>query len=196
MALVSIIDLRVAKGDAVICSLPRLSIEAGEVVAVCGENGSGKSTLLRVLAGLERDYRGTCHLEVGRRDVAFVHQSPYLFRGSVLANVTYGLRIRGKSPSECRRAGRHWLCRCGAERLAAKSAAHLSGGERKRVALARALAVEPRLVLLDEPFEEVDPAGSKALSNVLKDIAGKATVVVTSPATSLDHLAARRIILG
>ena len=146
-----------------------------------------------MLAGIERDFRGQCQNPTDRRDVVFLHQSPYLFRGSVLSNVTYGLRVRGKKRSECRQQGLEWLERFGAVQLANMTAAHLSGGERKRVALARALAIEPKLVLLDEPFEEVDEVGIATVCKVLGEVTGEATVIVTSPAALPPSLVARRI---
>jgi ABC-type sulfate/molybdate transport systems ATPase subunit len=195
MTLIEIETLRVEKDGAVICDVPALSICAGEIVAIVGGNGSGKTTLLRVLAGIECDYRGKCAIDMDGRDVVFLHQSPYLFRGSVLSNVTYGLRVRGKTGSECRRKGLEWLERCGAAKLANKTAAHLSGGERKRVALARVLAIEPKLVLLDEPFEEVDEAGITTMCQVLAEIASVATVIITSPVELPSSLKARRFAL-
>ena len=191
MSLIAIEALRVQKDGAVICDVPSLVIDVGETVAIVGGNGSGKTTLLRVLAGIERDYCGTCQMVIEPRDVVFVHQSPYLFRGTVLSNVTYGLRVRGKTRTEYQRSGHQWLERCGAAALADKTAAHLSGGERKRVALARALAIEPKLILLDEPLEELDAAGITAISGVLGELAPGTTVLLTSPAAPPDALPAR-----
>jgi len=193
MTLVEIEALRVQKEGAVICNVPSLAINAGEMVAIMGDNGSGKTTLLRVLASIERDYRGKCVIATDPRDVVFVHQSPYLFRGTVLLNVTYGLRVRGLRRSECQRKGLEWLERCGAAKLANKTAAHLSGGERKRIALARALAIEPKLILLDEPLEEVDDAGIATICKVLGETAVDATVILTSPVALPSSLVARRV---
>lgn len=191
MSMIAIEALQVEKEGAVICDVPSLVIDAGETVAVVGGNGSGKTTLLRVLAGIERDYRGTCQIATDPRNVVFVHQSPYLFRGTVLSNVTYGLRARGKTRSESRRSGLQWLDRCDASKLAEKTAAHLSSGERKRVALARALAIEPELILLDEPLAEVDQVGIAAVFRVLGELAPSTTVLLTSPVAPPDALSAR-----
>lgn len=196
MPMIELTELRVHKGDAVICDVPSLTIDAGETIAIVGGNGSGKTTLLRVLAGIERDFRGRCRVAAEPREVVFVHQSPYLFRSTVLSNVTYGLRARGVSRFECRRRGLAWLARCGAAHLADKSASHLSGGERKRVAVARALAIDPKLILLDEPLEEVDAAGIDAICGVLAEIAARTTILVSSPVPPPAGLAARIVELA
>ncbi len=196
MTLIEIENLEVQKEGTVICDVPSLSIDVGEMVVIVGGNGSGKTTLLRVLSGFERDYHGKCLVAVDPRDVVFVHQSPYMFRGTVLLNVTYGLRARGKTRSECQRLGLEWLERFGAASLANKTAAHLSGGERKRVALARALAVEPKLILLDEPLEELDDEGITTMSRILGETASEATVIVTSPVALPGSLVARRFELN
>ncbi len=196
MPLIDIKELQVQKQSAVICAVPNLTVAAGEMLAIVGGNGSGKTTLLRVLAGIEQDFQGCVEIDAASRDIVFVHQSPYLFRGSVLANVCYGLRVRGVGRVESQHAGRRWLEQCGAANLADETAAHLSGGERKRVALARALAVEPKLILLDEPFEEVDAAGVDTLCRLLVAVAGGATILVSSPSRTPDVLGARRFELG
>jgi len=196
MPLISIRDLQVRKQHSLICDVPALSIDEHEMVAVVGGNGSGKTTLLRVLAGLERVYLGTCDISASQGDVVFVHQTPYLFRGTVLANVTYGLRARGMARSECKHVGNEWLDRCGVSHLAGRVVTHLSGGERKRVALARALAIEPEVLLLDEPLEEVDSAGVDTLCRVLIDVAAHATIVMTSPTSPPKGLPTRRFDLS
>ena len=180
MSIVEIRDLRVAKNGAVICSAGELSVEAGERVGIVGPNGCGKSTLLRVLAGLEWNFQGRGHVEVPRNQCIYVHQSPYLFRGTVLSNVCYGLRARGVRPAA--RVGRagEWLRRLGIDCLADAPVEQLSGGERKRTALVRALVLAPRLLLLDEPFAEMDTAGIAAFVGVLGELQDT-TVLLAAP---------------
>ena len=148
-----------------------LAVEAGETLAVLGPNGCGKTTLLHVLAGLVALDAGRVTLDgvvledaaqgvsvpTERRPVAVVFQDLLLFPHlTALDNVAFGLRCRGRSRSDSRRIAREWLDRMDlGDRTQAKPAA-LSGGQGQRIALARALAVEPRLLLLDEPLAAVD----------------------------------------
>ena len=148
-------------------------------------NGSGKTTLLRVMSGLEADFDGVCHVEASWKDRIYVHQSPYLFRGTVLFNVTYGLCQRGPGRAECNRLALHWLRRFGLHEMASDRVAHLSGGERRRIALLRAMILRPRLLLLDEPMADMDEKGAAAVAAALDELK-ETTVVVASP-TTLSH---------
>ncbi len=183
--IVDISNLRVSKDGKPICAVETFALTAGEVAVAIGQNGSGKSTFLRVLAGLERDYSGTCRVHVSHRDRVFVHQTPYLFRGSVWSNVMYGLRARGKRRSE--EVAREWLTRLGIEQLAGRGVDGLSGGERKRTALARAFAVGAKLVLLDEPFSEMDDDGAAAIAEVIAHVQETA-IVLTTPSDRYQRL--------
>jgi len=154
--MITIEHLHVEKAGRTICSVEQLNVSKGERVAIVGENGSGKTTLLRVLAGLETGYRGQCHTAAARSERTYVGQSPYLFRGTVLFNVTYGLRHRPARRAERDRLAHDWLGRFGLAGQAQERVEHLSGGERRRVALARAMVLRPRLLLLDEPLADLD----------------------------------------
>lgn len=148
-----------------------LRVNEGEVVAVLGPNGAGKTTLLRALAGLLplsagrvlldgatlEDPGRAIRLPPERRPIGVVFQDYLLFPHlSALENVAFGLRCRGLNPSAARAQARDWLERMGlAEHLHARPA-QLSGGQSQRVAVARALAVKPRLLLLDEPLSALD----------------------------------------
>ena len=178
--MIQINELRVAKTGRTICAVPSLTVEPGERVAVLGTNGSGKTTLLRVLAGLEKEFEGRCQIDVAPRERVYVHQAPYLFRGTVIANVTYGLRARGAAHADAAREATLWLDRLGMAELAASSAANLSGGELRRVALARALVLAPRLLLLDEPLAELDSEGEASVAAAL-DHLKRCTILVASP---------------
>ncbi len=140
-----------------------------------GANGSGKSTLLRVLAGLlaPTEGRATGRLRPGR--VVLVHQRPYLFHGTAEENVAWAARAAHRP----RREAPPWLERLGASHLARRAARDLSGGERRRVALARALVVRPDMLLLDEPFAALDEGGANALLEALAAFEG--TLVVAAP---------------
>lgn len=152
--------------------------EPGEVVAVVGPNGSGKTTLLRVLAGLTRLQHGRIvvngvsfadtatglDLPPHRRAIAMVAQQPRLFPHlRVIDNVAFGPRALGSPKREARRHAREVLAALGADDLSTRHPASLSGGEAQRVAMARALAVAPDLLLLDEPASGLDLRGRQAL---------------------------------
>lgn len=195
MAVIELSDLKVTKNGTTICAIDQLSVAAGSCVAIEGENGSGKSTLLRVLAGLEKEIEGSCEVQIPPGDRVYVHQQPFLFRGNVLSNVMYGLRARGVGGAECQRRARAWMDRTGVLALAESPGAHLSGGERKRTALARALAVEPKLLLLDEPLADLDDDGMGRVLDALGELS-ETTVVVASPTSPPDGLVTERVVLN
>ncbi len=152
--------------------LDSIEVRDGERVGVRGPNGSGKSTLLRVLAGLLEPTEGT--FEAPRRTV-LVHQQPYFFRGTARENVAYALKLNRRPPRE---AG-EWLERLGAAAFADRPASTLSEGERRRVAVARALAARPEALLLDEPFAGLDAAGLATVTAALRAFEG--ALVIAAP---------------
>lgn len=160
-----------------------LEVRGGEFVALLGPSGSGKTTLLRILAGLETADAGRVLIEgqdmadvpVRSRRIGFVFQHYALFRHmSVFENVAFGLRIRPRAsrPSQAEIARRvtALLERVQIPELAARRPDQISGGQRQRAALARALAIEPRLLLLDEPFGALDAEVRKGLRRWLRDL--------------------------
>jgi tungstate transport system ATP-binding protein len=138
-----------------------------------GPNGAGKSTLLHVAALLRWPETGDVWIDgeratrararALRRHTAMVLQAPLLFDVSVLANAASGLRFRGVGRREAERRAVAWLERFGVAHLTRQNARRLSGGEARRVSLARAFAVEPEILLLDEPFAALDPQTREAL---------------------------------
>ena len=186
-----------------------LDVADGETVALLGPNGAGKSTTLDLVAGLLRPDTGGVHLD-GReltgprtwvaphdRRVALLAQEPLLFPHlSVLDNVAFGPRSAGAGRAAARGAARHWLAEVGAEDLADRSPAQLSGGQGQRVAVARALAADPRLLLLDEPMAALDVAVAPALRQTLRRVlADRSVLVVTHDALDALLLADRVVVL-
>ena len=158
-----------------------LDIEPGELVALLGPSGCGKTTLLRIIAGLETPDQGsiffsgedTTDVHVRERGVGFVFQHYALFRHmSVFENVAFGLRVkpRGQRPSEAqiKEKVHSLLGLVQLDWLADRFPSQLSGGQRQRIALARALAVEPKVLLLDEPFGALDAKVRKELRRWLR----------------------------
>lgn len=171
--LLTLCDIVVRYGERTALRVPSLDILSGDVWAIIGPNGSGKSTLLRVMGSLQRPsagrvlWRGTEARQGNslslRRRIATVFQEPLLLNASVYENAALGLKLRGLAEGEIETRLRPWLERLGIGHLAAQSARKLSGGEAQRTSLARALALEPELLLLDEPFAALDPASREEL---------------------------------
>lgn len=172
-------ELRVAYQGRPILDVPQVEVVEGEVLAVIGPNGAGKSTLLRVLGLLEAPtsgtvrYRGQPVRPAGREGLAIrrrfasVFQEPLLCDTTVRANAGLGLTLRGRPASEAAPVIRAWLERLGIAPLADRQARTLSGGEAQRTSLARAFAVQPEVLLLDEPFSALDPPTRDELLGVL-----------------------------
>ena len=154
-----------------------LSVRSGGLTALLGPSGGGKSTLLRIVAGLEKPDTGTVEIDgedatrlaPRHRDVGFVFQHYAAFSHlSVFRNVAFGLEIRKRPKDEIRRRVFELLELVHLEQFADRLPAQLSGGQRQRMALARALAVEPKVLLLDEPFGALDAKVRKELRDWLR----------------------------
>ncbi|OBG70275.1 molybdenum ABC transporter ATP-binding protein, partial [Mycobacterium sp. E3298] len=193
------------------------TVSAGEVLAVLGPNGAGKSTALHVIAGLVRPDHGVVRLgdrvltdtaagvNVATHDrrVGLLMQDPLLFpHMSVAANVAFGTRSRGGGLRTRRAAGRaaalRWLREVDAERFADRKARQLSGGQAQRVAVARALAAEPDVLLLDEPLNGLDVAAAASIRAVLRRVVartGCAVVLITHDLLDVFTLADRVLVL-
>ncbi|WP_234983257.1 sulfate/molybdate ABC transporter ATP-binding protein [Demequina sp. NBRC 110053] len=182
----------------------RLGVEDGSTLAVLGPNGSGKSTVLAAIAGTVRPAGGSVRLGAEvlhdldarratwthprRRRVALVTQGDDLFPAlTVLDNVAFGLRSRGWGKADARAQSRSWLARAGLADVADRPARELSGGQARRVAIVRALASRPRVLLLDEPFAGVDVEAAAELRALI----ARETRDVTTVLTTHDPLDAR-----
>jgi sulfate transport system ATP-binding protein len=189
-----------------------LRIESGELIALLGPSGSGKTTLLRIIAGLETPKAGKVYfgdadatgVPVQSRRIGFVFQQYALFKHmTVLENIAYGLRVRPRDTrpgeGEIRRRVHELLDLVQLPGLERRYPAQLSGGQRQRIALARALAVEPRVLLLDEPFGALDAKVRKDLRHWLRELhdrTGHTTVFVTHDQEEALELADRVAILN
>jgi tungstate transport system ATP-binding protein len=198
-------DVRRRFGDAVALDIPALDLPRGGIHGFVGPNGAGKTLLLGLLGFLETPDAGEIFF-CGRRvfprgrgapvpafRVTLVSQSPFLFDTTVLGNVLYGLRRAGRTGSEAAGMARESLRQVGLSDLESRQAGTLSGGEGKRLALARALVLRPDVLLLDEPMANVDAANARILESVLKGLCEQpgTTIVVTSHDLALpDRLGA------
>ena len=174
-----ITDLAVVRGAARVLDGVSLTVEKGERVSLHGPSGCGKSTLLHAVAGLVDVERGTIVMadrDITRvpahlRGVGLVFQDDRLFpHFTVGDNVSYSLRVRGIDKKQRKSAADAWLERVGLAGFAGRQVDSLSGGESKRVALARALAAEPSVVLLDEPLTGLDDALHDTLLADLREL--------------------------
>jgi tungstate transport system ATP-binding protein len=188
-AVIEVTALAKSWGGRQVLRIPKLVLEAGSSYVLSGDNGAGKSTLLRILAGLEpaqverfafegRLLQLDCLPAQVRRQIGFVHQHPYMFSSSALANVEYGLRVRGMPRNVRARLAREALSWAGMAELANAPAQRLSGGEQQRVALARVKVLSPRVYLLDEPTANLDSDGRKRVIDLIAQLAAADKVVI------------------
>lgn len=159
-----------------------LTLSSGSPTLVIGPNGAGKSTLLRLCMGLAVPTEG-CITWGGRADAkptrrAFVFQRPVMLRRTVSANVAYGLTHAGYPRAKLAARTAELLERVGLSDLAMRPARRLSGGEQQRLALARALARDPELLLLDEPTASLDPAATRGVEEIVRDAAQSGIKIV------------------
>jgi tungstate transport system ATP-binding protein len=174
-------SLEVKRGGATILNVPSLLIQEGEVLSLIGPNGAGKTTLLQTLSYLMKPFQGEIFFRGRkvernhsvlqyRRKLAMVFQEPLLFDTTVFENVASGLKIRGVKRDEVRVRVMEQLDRFGISHLKDRSPRTLSGGEAQRTSLARAFALRPEILLLDEPFASLDPPTRDSLIEDLEHI--------------------------
>lgn len=187
-------DLRVVRAGARVLEVPFLDIAEGEVLALIGPNGAGKTTLLQALCSLQKRAGGTIFFrgfEVGadysvfryRRQVTMVFQESLLFDTTVFDNVASGLRFRGVGKAEIEKRVAESLDLFGIDHLKDRSARKVSGGEAQRVSLARAFALKPEILLLDEPFSALDSPTRELLTRDL----GRALAVSNTTTVFATH---------
>ena len=173
-------DVTFAYGERVALEVPRLEIPRGKVTAIVGANGAGKTTLLHLLGFIEPPRTGRITFfdkDVApeealdfRRRVGLLLQDPYLFHTSVLANVEWGLKLRRVPVKERRERAMRALEQVGLSGFERRAAPALSGGESKRLALARVLALETDVLLLDEPMSHMDRESAGRTEQVIREL--------------------------
>lgn len=167
-------------GATVILSNIDLAIGAGAPTALMGPNGSGKTTLLRLMMGLAQPSQGRIeiagHADGSAMRRAFVFQKPIMLKRSVGANVAFALVAAGRPSAAA--SVMPLLDQVGLVRLSKRPARKLSGGEQQRLALARAFACEPDILFLDEPTTSLDPAQTKAVEEIIAQVAASGVKVI------------------
>lgn len=183
-------------------------LRPGECVGIIGPNGSGKSSLLKILAFLQAPTSGLLTFQglsvpksvplPIRRKIAVVFQEPLLLNTRVFENVSIGLKIRGVSKGKIQERVNYWLKQFGVIHLSKQSAKSLSGGEAQRVSLARAFALEPDVLFLDEPFSALDAPTKEELRIDLAQVfkaTQATTILVSHDFKDIVHLTNRALIL-
>ena len=182
---------QVSKNYGKITALDDLTLQLGEgPVAILGYSGAGKTTLLKLLAGLEMASSGMIkfkdvemterNIQSLRRVTTMLFQEPVSFNRSVLENVMYGLTIRGMAKDEAEDKARKAIASLRLEGFENRNATKLSGGEKQRVSLARALVLEPEVLLLDEPTSNLDPANATVIVESIQEFAKRSLTIVST----------------
>jgi tungstate transport system ATP-binding protein len=173
--------IKVVRSGSVILDVPEFALVEGEVLSLVGSNGAGKTTLLQTLLFLNRPFEGEILFrgrKVGadvpilsfRRSLAMAFQEPLLFDTTVSENVATGLKLRGFDKAAIRTRCAQYLDMFGIAHLSSRSTRSLSGGEAQRTSLARAFAVGPEVIFLDEPFASLDPRSREPLIDDVQHI--------------------------
>jgi tungstate transport system ATP-binding protein len=184
-------NLEYRRGDQFTLSIERLDFQPGRIYLLAGPNGSGKSTLLQLLGLLLEPDRGDicfagamiqggAHRQRLRRQITLVEQSPFLFHGTVYDNLAFGLRLRDVRGDLQRRRIASALEAVGLQGFESRQACALSGGETRRVALARAMVLRPKVLLLDEPTAGLDRDSLPLFENWLATLPGEGITVIIS----------------
>ncbi|MBZ2209285.1 energy-coupling factor ABC transporter ATP-binding protein [Massilia soli] len=188
-ALIRIERLRKRFGERLQFDIEQLALDTGRAYVLTGVNGAGKSTLLRILAGLEpAEAHGVLfesqattlspYPAAMRAAVVYVHQHPVMFSTSVAANIGYGLVARGMPKAQVTRLVDEAMAWAGVAHLRDSDPSRLSGGEKQRIALARARVLEPKLLLLDEPTANLDGAAREQVLALIPQLVKEGTSVV------------------
>ncbi|NLO87265.1 MAG: phosphate ABC transporter ATP-binding protein [Firmicutes bacterium] len=184
------------------------SVEAGTVFALAGPSGSGKSSALRLINRLDDCSSGNIYIDGKeirawdvrdlRNKVGFMFQEAALFEGTVMENVLYGLCIRGLRKCEHEPTALELLKQVGlSPELLHRNVESLSGGQKQRVNLARTLALNPDIILMDEPTSSLDPAATRTIENLIQELnaQGRTFIVVSHSLEQIERLASACVVL-
>ncbi|MDK2822909.1 MAG: tungstate transport system ATP-binding protein [Clostridia bacterium] len=183
-------------GDQLVVNNVSFNFEPGKIYGIIGPNGAGKSTLLRLISAFEKPSSGEVLLQNKKlleptTKIACMWQKPYLFQTTVFKNIAYGLKVRGIEKKEIKKRMEKILKQFRLEDLRDKPAKFLSGGEGARVALARAIACDSPIIVLDEPAANLDPPNTRMMEEILLKVQKekKLTVIIVTH----DMFQARRL---
>ena len=185
--------------DRLVLDIPHLELEMGKIYAVMGPNGAGKTTLLNILAGLDEPTDGEIIFQKTmidgksnsitdiRRHITMVMQDPILFRTTVEKNVAYGLRVRSMDKKSQKEQVIEALKMVGLSGFEKRKAYQLSAGETRRVALARALVLNPKALLLDEPTANIDGRNAEVIEKLIQKIKSEQQTVIVMTTHDLSQ---------
>ncbi len=204
MTLVQFSEITKKHGDMLILKNVNLEVFKKEILSIVGPNGSGKTTLLKIMSGIDNSYSGKvcwegAEITEDREDFlraksTMVFQKTIVFNTTVYNNVAYSLRQKGHHGSELNRKVREALRTVDLQGFENRSAKKLSGGEQQRLSLARALALEPELLLLDEPTANLDPKNVSVIEDVITNFNhehGATTIIATHNLFQVERLSSR-----
>ncbi len=177
-------DAQVRRRGKVLVGPVDLTLQAGGVTIVIGPNGSGKTSLLKMLHGILRLNRGVvkwaCTTDEAQKRQAFVFQTPVMLRRTVLENLVYPLRLLKVPKTEAHQRAGDWAGRVGLGDALRRQATVLSGGERQKLAMARALIRDPDVLFLDEPCASLDGRAMREIETILQNAAASGTRIIMS----------------
>lgn len=202
-----IIDLKKEYSTKKVLDIYKLKIEKSKITGIIGPNGAGKSTLLNIIGQICFQSSGSVsyygfdkkQIKTPQKQMTMVFQNPYLIRTTVEKNIGYPLRLRGWPNDEINKRVLALMKELGLEKLKDRKAWQLSGGEVQKVALARALSFKPKLLLLDEPTANIDPATTGEIERMLEKInkeEATTIILVTHNLSQAKRVCQRLVILN